>query len=451
MAMASSASVLARDSCFYRVVSFGRNRISARGVYGKEKEFGSNGVHEVEFPRQFFRSERPSAITCVADSQASTSISRQPRELLVPIPQLVEARVIFAAAPALGHYQEGHPESNERVPSILEALERGKLTPEFRGNEVLRIQNFKAASQEDVAAVHSLGYVKGLERAMQKAEDEGLIFLDNSGPTYATSSTYHDSMLAAGASLALVDSVVAASKETQNPPVGFALVRPPGHHAVPAGPMGFCVFGNIAVAARYAQQAHGLQRVFIIDYDVHHGNGTNDAFYDDSDIYFLSTHQDGSYPGTGKMSEVGAGSGEGATLNLPLPGGSGDDTMARVFEEVIAPAAQRFKPDIILVSAGFDAHVQDPLAGMQFTTGTYYRLASDIKSLAQSLCGGRCVFFLEGGYDLKSLSNSVADSFRAFLGDKSLSSRLDNPAVLYDEPSLYARQAIDEIKSIHSL
>lgn len=196
------------------------------------------------------------------------------------------------------------------------------------------------------------------------------------------------------------------------------------------------------------------------------------------------------------MTEVGTGPGEGSSLNLPLPGGSSDEIMACVFEEVIVPAAQRFKPDIILVSAGyvpsshefsrdchlaflinpgchdylsnnahlmlllifglyllyrFDAHVLDPLAGLQFTTGTYYRLASDIKRLAHELCGGRCIFFLEGGYDLKSLSNSVADSFRAFLGDKSLSSRLDNPAVLYDEPSLYARQAIDTIRSIHSL
>lgn len=137
---------------------------AARGVYGKEKEFGSNGVHEVEFPRQFFRSERPSAITCVADSQASTSISRQPRELLVPIPQLVEARVIFAAAPALGHYQEGHPESNERVPSILEALERGKLTPEVRNEPAVSWQRgFKDSEfQSSITGGCSCGSLSGL-------------------------------------------------------------------------------------------------------------------------------------------------------------------------------------------------------------------------------------------------------------------------------------------------
>ncbi|CAM6048613.1 unnamed protein product [Sphagnum compactum] len=375
----------------------------------------------------------------------------QPTELLMPLSQLVEAKVLYCAVPAMGHNQEGHPECNARVPSILEALQKGNLTPETRGKDIVRIKDFRAASKDDIAAVHTMAYVKGLEKVMTRAEDEGIIFLDGTGPTYATPTTYHDSVLAAGAGFALVDSVVAASRETQSPPVGFALLRPPGHHAVPTGPMGFCVFGNVAVAARYAQRVHKLQRVLIIDYDVHHGNGTHDAFYNDPNIFFLSTHQAGSYPGTGKMEEVGEGAGEGTSLNLPLPGGSGNETMSYVFEEVIVPAAQRFKPDIILVSAGYDAHFEDPLAGLQFTTGTYYQLAKGIKELASELCRGRCVFFLEGGYDLRSLSNSVAESFRAFLGDASLSSKLDNPAVLYDEPSIIARQAIDKVKSLHSL
>ncbi|KAI5672347.1 hypothetical protein M9H77_12711 [Catharanthus roseus] len=361
------------------------------------------------------------------------------------------AKVIYSVAPAMGHNQESHPECNSRVPAIVTALEKMELTSKFRGSAVVELQSFKPASADDIASVHAKAYVSGLEKAMDQTVDEGIIFIDGSGPTYATSTTFRESLLAAGAGLSLVDSVVAASKLSSNPPVGFALIRPPGHHAVPKGPMGFCVFGNVAIAARYAQRAHGLKRVFIIDFDVHHGNGTNDAFYDDPDIFFLSTHQDGSYPGTGKIDQIGRGAGEGATLNLPLPGGSGDIAMRTVFDQVIVPCAQRFKPDIILVSAGYDGHVLDPLASLQFTTGTYYMLASSIKQLAKDLCGGRCVFFLEGGYNLSSLSYSVADSFRAFLGEPSLAADFDNPAFLYEEPSKKVLQAIQKVKHIHSL
>ncbi|KAJ0097216.1 hypothetical protein Patl1_27975 [Pistacia atlantica] len=238
---------------------------------------------------------------------------------------------------------------------------------QFRGSEIIELQNYKPASVDDVANVHERAYVSGLEKAMDRASQQGIVVIEGSGPTYATAtvSTFQESLVAAGAGISLVDSVVmylsrtlfsvyqvSTSKSSLDPPMGFALIRPPGHHAIPKGPMGFCVFGNVAIAARYAQRVHGLKRVFIIDFDVHHGNGTNDAFYDDPDIFFLSTHQDGSYPGTGKIHEVGHGDGEGTTLNLPLPGGSGDIAMRTVFDEVIVPCAQRFKPDIILVSAG---------------------------------------------------------------------------------------------------
>ncbi|KAK9111372.1 hypothetical protein Scep_018891 [Stephania cephalantha] len=368
----------------------------------------------------------------------------------LPDTRVSNARVLYCVAPAMGHNKESHPESHLRVPAIKNALEKMELTEKFRGSEVIEL-NFKPASVDDITSVHSRTYVSGLERAMSKASQEGLIFIEGSGPTYATATTFQESLIAAGAGISLVDAVVEASKVNPNPPVGFALVRPPGHHAVPKGPMGFCVFGNVAVAARHVQRVHGLKRVFIIDFDVHHGNGTNDAFYEDPDIFFLSTHQDGSYPGTGKIHEVGCGRGEGTSLNLPLPGGSGDTTMRSVFDEVIAPCARRFKPDIILVSAGYDAHVLDPLASLQFTTGTYYMLAASIKQLARELCGGRCVFFLEGGYNLESLAYSVADSFHAFLGEPSSALKFDNPAILYEEPLTKVKEAIQKIKHIHSL
>ncbi|GMH06705.1 hypothetical protein Nepgr_008545 [Nepenthes gracilis] len=365
--------------------------------------------------------------------------------------KLTQARVIYSVAPAIGHNQEAHPESNLRVPAIANALEKMELTPKHRGSEVLELKHCQPATVEDITSVHSRAYVSGLEKAMEQASEQGIIFIERSGPTYATASTFQESLFAAGAGLAVVDSVVAASRNCPNPPVGFALIRPPGHHAIPQGPMGFCVFGNIAIAARYAQRIHGLKRVFIIDFDVHHGNGTSDAFYEDPDIFFLSTHQDGSYPGTGKIDEIGCGRGEGTTLNLPLPGGSGDAAMRTVFDDIIVLCAERFKPDIILVSAGYDGHVLDPLASLQFTTGTYYMLADSIKQLAKHLCGGRCVFFLEGGYNLDSLSYSVVDSFRAFLGEPSLAPKFDNPSILYEEPLSKVKQAIQRVKHIHSL
>ncbi|KAG8093445.1 hypothetical protein GUJ93_ZPchr0012g20589 [Zizania palustris] len=392
------------------------------------------------------------AYSSASDNETSTSdIHGGRKDLDLPDSLLHDARILYCASPAMGHNKESHPESNKRVPAIVDALEKLELTPKHRGSQVLEIQSFHPSSHDDVARVHSRSYITGLEKAMSRASDEGLIFIEGTGPTYATQTTFQESLLSAGAGITLVDSVVAASKLGPNPPLGFALVRPPGHHAVPEGPMGFCVFGNIAVAARYAQHQHGLKRVMIIDFDVHHGNGTCDAFYDDPDIFFLSTHQLGSYPGTGKIHQVGQGNGEGTTLNLPLPGGAGDYAMRCAFDEIIAPAAQRFKPDIILVSAGYDAHALDPLAGLQFTTGTFYMLAASIRQLAAELCGSRCVFFLEGGYNLQSLSSSVADTFRAFLGEPSLAAQFDDPAMLYEEPARKIRDAIDKARVLHSL
>ncbi|KAK1311237.1 Histone deacetylase 14 [Acorus calamus] len=366
---------------------------------------------------------------------------------------LSSADVIYCSAPAMGHNKESHPESNLRVPSIMNALEELELTTKYRGSQVIGLQDFKPASIDDIGRVHERAYVSGLEKAMSKASEDGLIFIEGSGPTYATPTTFQESLIAAGAGIALIDAVVTASKADLNPPIGFALIRPPGHHAVPDGPMGFCVFGNVAVAARYVQRVHGLKRFLIIDFDVHHAYDYFEDILSDGKPRFELGYpvMAGSYPGTGKIEQIGQGNGEGTTLNLPLPGGSGDYTMRMVFDEVIFPCAERFKPDIILVSAGYDAHVLDPLAGLQFTTGTYYMLASNIRQLAKDLCGGRCVFFLEGGYNLQSLSYSVADTFCALLGEPSIASQFDDPSILYEEPLTKAKQAIQKVRHLHSL
>ena len=181
--------------------------------------------------------------------------------------------------------------------------------------------------------------------------------------------------------------------------------------------MGFCLFNNVAVAALAALDESGLGRVLIVDWDVHHGNGTQDTFYDSPQVLFFSTHQYPYYPGTGDWRETGAGAGQGYTVNVPLPAGVGDAGFARIYDEVLTPVAERFRPELILVSAGYDAHWDDPLAGLRLSLAGYWRLAKTVVALADRLCGGRLVVTLEGGYNLEVLSRGVADTCRALLGD----------------------------------
>jgi len=184
---------------------------------------------------------------------------------------------------------------------------------------------------------------------------------------------------------------------------GMAIVRPPGHHAMPDRGMGFCLLSNMAIAARYAQRAHGVERILIVDYDVHHGNGTEAALYDDERTLFISTHQWPLFPGTGALSDVGADKGRGFNVNVPMPAGQGDANYAAVFEQIVWPLAQRYAPQIILVSVGYDAHWRDPLASMRLSLKGYTHLAQELVLMAEQLCEGKIVFLMEGGYDLDAL------------------------------------------------
>jgi acetoin utilization deacetylase AcuC-like enzyme len=229
--------------------------------------------------------------------------------------------------------------------------------------------------------------------------------------TYTTAGSWEAALLAAGGAIQLVEAIAAGRASN-----GFALVRPPGHHATPTRSMGFCLFNNIAIAARHALDTLGIERLAIVDYDVHHGNGTQDCFYDEERVLFCSTHASPLYPGTGAEQEVGSGAGYGTTLNLPLAYGVGDAGFARLYDDVVLPALRRFRPQLILVSAGYDGHWDDPLGPLSLSVAGYAALTQRLAELADALCGGRIALVLEGGYSLPALGACVVAALRVLLG-----------------------------------
>ncbi len=283
-----------------------------------------------------------------------------------------------------------HPESPSRLLAIKQVLDGDGV-----GRDIERIKP-RAATKEELCFIHDASYVERVERT---AGGE-MVHLDPD--TVACSETWEAARYASGATIVLVDDVI-KGKITN----GFALVRPPGHHAEKGAAMGFCFFNNIAIGAEYARKICGLERIAIIDFDVHHGNGTQHAFYERDDVFFTSLHRLPFYPGTGAANETGAGKGKGATLNIPMEEGAGDDDYKKAFDKQIVPAVLKFAPHLILVSAGYDAHANDPLGGMRMTTDGFRWMAQMIADIAGECSQGRIVYVLEGGYDLKALRESV--------------------------------------------
>ena len=310
----------------------------------------------------------------------------------------------------LEHDTGRHMEHPARLASVMALLEDSstvrQLTP-------LRP---RAASVEELTTVHSPGLVSYVESYAQ----QGGGYLD--ADTVVSPASYNVALYAAGGNLSAVDAVMKGEVES-----AFALVRPPGHHALRWETMGFCLFNNIAIAAKHAVNGYGLERILIVDFDVHHGNGTQDTFYSDPHVLYFSTHQHPFYPGSGHVEEKGLGLGEGATVNVPLPAGCGDAEYLRAFDEILVPVAQRFHPQLILVSAGYDPHWADRISSMQVSVTGFARMVGIIKGLAHELCDGRMALTLEGGYDLDALAYSVKATLDVLLGNDDIADPLGQP------------------------
>ena len=330
----------------------------------------------------------------------------------------------------LKHNLPGHPENRTRLEETLALLEGADM--------LARLTHLPArpATLNELTRVHQASYVD----QVRKISERGGGHLDPD--TYTNADSYQAALKAAGglveATLAVIDGRIDNA---------FALVRPPGHHAMPSRGMGFCLFGNVAIAAQAARVDRSLERVLIVDFDVHHGNGTQAMVEEDPAICFVSTHQYPHYPGTGAAREVGRGQGEGTVVNMPLSSGAGDQVFQQLYQQVLIPIARRFNPHLILVSAGFDAHWDDPLAGLGLSLGGYAWIAQTLVSLADELCAGRIVFTLEGGYELEVLAYAVLNTLHVLLGDK----EVHDPIGPAPGPERDVSDLVARLRSLHGL
>jgi len=328
------------------------------------------------------------------------------------------------------HNFPGHPENANRLITTMEYLSASQILPR------LSTVPSRPATVEELARCHHVRYIQLVEETCRNGG--GMLDPD----TYTNEYSYDAAVRAAGGLVDLTAAVVEGKLDN-----GFALVRPPGHHATPSRAMGFCLFGTVAVAARAARFDMGLERVAVIDFDVHHGNGTQDILDEDPTALFVSSHQYPYYPGTGALNEIGQGQARGAIVNIPLSPGTGDDSFKRLYGEVVFPIVRRFQPELILVSAGFDAHWDDPLANIGLSLTGYRWLCQSLIDLAVELCQGRIVFTLEGGYNLSVLAPGVGNVFRVLLAD----AEVDDPIGASPWPEPDVTGLLTDLKRVHQL
>lgn len=290
----------------------------------------------------------------------------------------------------LRHHTEYHPENRNRLRSIMDLLTKRDVF------EKVPIIVPRRAGEADILKVHTKGHLDLIRDVDQRGGS-------TDADTYISRGSFDVAMLAAGGVMSCVDLY------SEGYSCNFAMVRPPGHHAEPDKAMGFCLFNNVAVAVKYAMDRYQFERVFVLDYDVHHGNGTQDIFYSNDDVLFFSLHQHPLYPGTGAVEEIGEGRGEGYTINLPLPSGTCDESYLRAINEIAIPVLKEFDPDLIFVSAGYDGHFSDPLGGMMLSTNCYYEISKTLKQLDTGV-----IFSLEGGYNFEALADSVYATLSPF-------------------------------------
>ncbi len=332
----------------------------------------------------------------------------------------------------LRHDTGSHPENARRLTAIM-----NRLNETHTREKLVNMKPFPATEKE-LMLVHSKSHITEIKHA---AENGG----ENIDPdTVVSFHSFEAALYAAGG-------LIKATQAVMNGEVSsaFALVRPPGHHATREDSMGFCLFNNIAIAAKYALSSFPIKKIAIIDFDVHHGNGTQEAFDSNPNVLYVSTHETPLYPGTGSLNETGTGEAKGTKVNIPLPAGCGDAEYGRAYEEIIVPAVTRFEPELIMVSAGYDAHFKDDLAMMRLTTSGYAMIVKHIKGLADNLCNGRIVMTLEGGYNLEALAASVKATFDVLLGSTDVQDPIGKPAEKFTSPDITG--IIGQAKKIHNL